>query len=113
MGRTQTDQNKNRRHETIALHTAASVDGAQDYPFCFNLAITGSGTDALSTGTLGEALYKETDPGFVYDIYASPLATYVIPGPAMYSGALTVSQTLPAAPTGYATGVASAKKFRA
>lgn len=101
------------RHETIALHAAASVGGAQNYPFCFNLAITSSGT-VNPAGTLGEALYSETDPGIVYDIYDSTLATYTIPGPALYTGAVSLTQTLPAAPTATASGVAQVKRsFRA
>ncbi|KAI1434005.1 lytic polysaccharide monooxygenase [Xylaria sp. CBS 124048] len=49
------------RHEIIALHGGESVDGAQNYPQCFNIAITGSGTDKPE-GTLGVDLYKEDDP---------------------------------------------------
>ncbi|KAG9246405.1 glycoside hydrolase family 61 protein [Calycina marina] len=91
------------RHETIALHSAQSVGGAQDYPFCVNLKVTGSGT-ANPAGTLGEALYQQTDPGFVYDIYASPLPTYTTPGPALYSGASSVKQTYQGVPTASSTG---------
>jgi len=97
------------RHETIALHAAQSVGGAQNYPFCFNLAVTSSGTDK-PVGVLGEALYNENDPGVVYDIYANTLAAYTIPGPTLYSAAVTVTQTLPAAPTGTGKGVASVKR---
>ena len=32
------------RHEIIALHSAEEEDGAQNYPQCFNLQVTGSGT---------------------------------------------------------------------
>ncbi|RDW92665.1 hypothetical protein BP5796_02059 [Coleophoma crateriformis] len=74
------------RHEIIALHGAGSTDGAQNYPQCINLEVTGSGTDSPS-GTLGTALYTETDPGILVNIYVD-LTTldYVIPGPALYSG---------------------------
>ncbi|KAJ3564845.1 hypothetical protein NPX13_g7707 [Xylaria arbuscula] len=34
------------RHETIALHSAGQENGAQNYPQCFNIEITGDGTDA-------------------------------------------------------------------
>ncbi|KAF7954707.1 hypothetical protein EAE96_005826 [Botrytis aclada] len=80
------------RHEIIALHSAGSEDGAQNYPQCINLEVSGSGTLAPK-GTLGEALYTPTDPGILVNIY-SPL-TYTIPGPAMYNS------------TGAATGAAS------
>jgi len=92
------------RHEILALHAAGQANGAQDYPQCFNLAITGTGTDKLTSGVLGTALMKATDPGVLFDLY-SAFTSYTIPGPALYSGAVTISQTLPAAPTATATGV--------
>ncbi|KAF7913250.1 hypothetical protein BELL_1181g00010 [Botrytis elliptica] len=89
------------RHEIIALHSAGSEDGAQNYPQCINLEVSGSGTLAPK-GTLGEALYTATDPGILVNIYSS--LTYTIPGPAMYNstGAAT------GAASGVASGVASA-----
>ncbi|ATZ53918.1 hypothetical protein BCIN_09g06750 [Botrytis cinerea B05.10] len=83
------------RHEIIALHSAGSEDGAQNYPQCINLEISGSGTLAPE-GTLGEALYTPTDPGILVNIYAA--LDYTIPGPAMYN----------ASGAGAATGAASA-----
>ncbi|KAI9689311.1 MAG: hypothetical protein M1822_009961 [Bathelium mastoideum] len=78
------------RHEIIALHSAEEAGGAQLYPHCVNLAITGSGTDK-PTGTLGTALYKEADPGIEVNIYAS-LASYVIPGPSPIASAVSMKQ---------------------
>lgn len=88
------------RHEIIALHSAGNADGAQNYPQCINLEITGSGT-AAPTGTAGEELYTPTDPGILVNIYQS-LSTYVIPGPTLWSGAANG-----AAATGSATAVAT------
>lgn len=45
------------RHEIIAMHGAGSEGGAQNYPFCVNIAITDGGSENPS-GTLGTALYK-------------------------------------------------------
>lgn len=67
------------RHEIIALHSANNKDGAQNYPQCINIEVTGGGSDAPE-GTLGEDLYHDTDPGILVDIY-EPIATYTIPGP--------------------------------
>lgn len=94
------------RHETVALHTAGTAGGAQVYPFCLNLAITSSGTDNPA-GVSAQTLYDINSPTLVYNIYAAlPLPAYTIPGPALYSGAITtLSQTLPAAPTATASGV--------
>lgn len=69
------------RHEIIALHSAYSTDGAQNYPQCVNLQVTGSGSEQPA-GTLGEALYKESDAGIVFDIY-SDFSSYTIPGPTL------------------------------
>ncbi|KAK5796200.1 hypothetical protein VI817_005485 [Penicillium citrinum] len=73
------------RHEIIALHSAGETNGAQNYPQCINLKVTGGGSDSPS-GTLGTALYKNTDAGIKVNIYQS-LSNYEIPGPALYTGA--------------------------
>lgn len=95
------------RHETIALHSAGSEGGAQAYPQCVNLKVSGGGS-ATPAGVLGTALYTTTDPGIKINIY-SGLTSYVIPGPDLYSGAINITQTLPAAPTssGIATPLAA------
>ncbi|KAH7327040.1 putative endoglucanase [Rhexocercosporidium sp. MPI-PUGE-AT-0058] len=72
------------RHEMIALHSAGQADGAQNYPFCINLEVSGSGTDSPE-GVLGTSLYTPTDPGILVSIYTAGL-TYDIPGPALYAG---------------------------
>ncbi|GIJ92552.1 hypothetical protein Asppvi_001830 [Aspergillus pseudoviridinutans] len=90
------------RHELIALHSAEEKDGAQNYPQCFNLKVTGSGTDSPA-GTLGTELYTESDPGIMVNIYSS-ISSYTVPGPAMYSGAVSITQTTSAiTSTGTAT----------
>jgi hypothetical protein len=100
------------RHEIIALHSAGQANGAQNYPQCFNLQITGSGT-ATPAGTLGTALYKADDAGILANIYTSPV-TYEIPGPALIDGAASIEQTSSAitasgtAVTGSATAAPSA-----
>lgn len=71
------------RHETIALHGGGSANGAQAYPQCINIAVTGSGTKALPAGTLGVNLYKATDPGILVNPYTT-ITNYVIPGPKLW-----------------------------
>lgn len=73
------------RHEIIALHSAGDENGAQNYPQCFNLEVTGSGT-ASPEGVLGTALYTPDDAGIKVGIY-SPMDSYSIPGPALWDGA--------------------------
>lgn len=70
------------RHEIIALHGAGSTNGAQNYPQCVNLKVSGSGTTALPAGVTGTALYKNTDPGILFNLYVS-FTSYPIPGPAI------------------------------
>merc|ERR1712000_445263 len=98
------------RHEIIALHSAGQADGAQNYPFCVNLEVTGSGTDSPE-GVLGTALYTPTDAGILVSIYTAG-ATYEIPGPALYAGGsgsgstpVASSPAVSAAPTTLATAV--------
>ncbi|KAK5163601.1 uncharacterized protein LTR77_010550 [Saxophila tyrrhenica] len=73
------------RHEIIALHGAGSTNGAQNYPQCINLKISGSGS-GVPSGTPSTKLYKATDPGILVSIYQT-LKSYKIPGPALWKGA--------------------------
>ena len=80
------------RHEIIALHSAGDTNGAQNYPQCINLEITSDGTD-VPDGEPATSFYKEDDPGIKINIYTS-LSTYTIPGPTLWSGAMSaISQT--------------------
>ncbi|CAG9947549.1 unnamed protein product [Clonostachys rosea f. rosea IK726] len=72
------------RHEIIALHGAGSLNGAQNYPQCFNVKVTGSGTKNPS-GVLGTALYKSTDPGIYMNPYTT-ITSYAMPGPTLWTG---------------------------
>ncbi|KAL6238513.1 hypothetical protein BDW75DRAFT_227942 [Aspergillus navahoensis] len=85
------------RHEIIALHGAGAKDGAQNYPQCINLKVTGSGT-ATPAGTLGTELYKDTDAGILVNIW-NALSSYVIPGPALYTAGSGDSVSNTATPT--------------
>ncbi|KAK6193116.1 Transcription factor bye1 [Pestalotiopsis sp. IQ-011] len=73
------------RHEIIALHGAGTLNGAQNYPQCFNIAVTGSGSSSLPTGTLGVNLYKNTDPGIYFNPYVT-ITSYAMPGPTLWTG---------------------------
>lgn len=93
------------RHEIIALHGAEDLDGAQNYPQCINLQVTGSGT-ATPSGTLGTALYKDTDPGIYVDIW-NTLSTYIIPGPTLYTAGSTATATSATTTTAAETSAAT------
>ncbi|KAF7908163.1 uncharacterized protein EAF01_003918 [Botrytis porri] len=76
------------RHEIIALHSAEQANGAQNYPQCVNLWVSGTGSavPASADTVLGTALYTETDAGVNVNIYAS-LASYDVPGPTQWASA--------------------------
>lgn len=73
------------RHEIFALHIADKIGGAQSYPQCINLKITGSGTEAPE-GIGAMKFYGEKDVGILIDIWGFN-GTYVIPGPRIWDGA--------------------------
>ncbi|OBU00141.1 hypothetical protein VE01_01685 [Pseudogymnoascus verrucosus] len=72
------------RHEIIACHGCTSLNGAQNYPFCVNIDVTGSGT-ANPVGTVASSLYKSNDPGILFNPYVT-MTSYKIPGPALWTG---------------------------
>jgi hypothetical protein len=74
------------RHEIIALHSAGNDNGAQFYPQCLNLKVTGSGSVAPSGGVAGTSLYKRNDPGVLFTLWTNP-SSYPIPGPALWTAA--------------------------
>lgn len=78
------------RHEIIALHSAGQENGAQNYPQCVNIQVTGGGSDSPS-GVLGTELYKADDAGILFNIYQT-LDSYPMPGPELYSGAVDAAQ---------------------
>lgn len=83
------------RHETIALHSAGSEGGAQNYPQCMNIEITGGGSDNPE-GTVGTKLYTPQDKGILFNVYGGDNSAYVVPGPKLYGAG---SSTTPATPT--------------
>ncbi|KAI9170903.1 Polysaccharide monooxygenase Cel61a [Paramyrothecium foliicola] len=72
------------RHEILALHSAGQPNGAQAYPQCINIKVTGGGS-LRPAGVKGTSLYRANDPGVVFDLYNSP-TSYPIPGPALVAG---------------------------
>ncbi|KAH8823790.1 glycoside hydrolase family 61 protein F [Flagelloscypha sp. PMI_526] len=73
------------RHEIIALHSAYAYPGAQWYPSCIQIQVTGSGTGYPSSFVSFPGAYTASTPGVVYDVYTNTSA-YPIPGPAVWSG---------------------------
>jgi hypothetical protein len=80
------------RHEIIALHSAGQENGAQNYPKCINIDVSGSGTESPA-GVTADKLYTPTDPGIEVNVYSGDLSGYKIPGPALFSGASSGSSS--------------------
>ncbi|KAM0354375.1 hypothetical protein ACHAPU_001419 [Fusarium lateritium] len=91
------------RHEIIALHSAGQENGAQNYPQCFNLEVTGSGSE-LPEGVAGTSLYTASEKGIVFNLYNNP-TSYPIPGPKLAIGG-SASGASPATPSKTATPAA-------
>ncbi|RYP22438.1 hypothetical protein DL765_001650 [Monosporascus sp. GIB2] len=67
-------------NEIIALHAAWQFPGAQFYPGCHQVKVTGSGTVVPSTNLVSfPGAYKGSEPGITYDAYKPQ--PYTIPGP--------------------------------
>ncbi|KAK2009516.1 hypothetical protein LZ32DRAFT_608420 [Colletotrichum eremochloae] len=84
------------RHEIIALHAASSYPGAQFYPSCHQIEVTGSGSTNPSDLVAFPGAYKGSDAGITYNAYqAQP---YTVPGPKVFScsGSAPISSAAPA-----------------
>ncbi|KAI3397523.1 hypothetical protein diail_10615 [Diaporthe ilicicola] len=86
------------RHEIIALHSAYSYPGAQFYPGCHQIKVTGGGSTTPSDLVAFPGAYKGTDAGITYDAYKA--AEYTVPGPALFtcSGSGSSSGSSPGSP---------------
>ncbi|KAF2262284.1 endoglucanase B [Lojkania enalia] len=99
------------RAEMIAFHEGEvsflknPIRGAQFYPNCVQIEVTGDGTVELPEGVSFPGAYSYDDPGIVYDIYCSTdtkktrttacTTTYPIPGPTVWSGAWAETTGVP------------------
>ncbi|EMD66687.1 hypothetical protein GGP41_008095 [Bipolaris sorokiniana] len=71
------------RHEVLALHSAYKYPGAQFYPGCHQLKVTGGGSTKPSGLVSFPGAYKGTDAGIAYNAYTAQ--TYPIPGPKLFT----------------------------
>jgi len=94
------------RGEIIALHEAFQLGGAQPYVDCVELTISGTGT-ATPAGVQFPGAYSNNDPGIYYNLYATPMAPYVIPGPKLYVSGSSSGSASGSAPGGSGSGSAS------
>ncbi|PPQ99263.1 hypothetical protein CVT24_009308 [Panaeolus cyanescens] len=74
------------RHEIIALHSAYNYPGAQVYPSCIQVQVTGSGNAFPTSFVSFPGAYNANTPGIKFDVYSNPNLQYPIPGPAVWTG---------------------------
>ncbi|KAI0179572.1 glycoside hydrolase family 61 protein [Hypoxylon sp. FL1284] len=73
------------RVESIALHQAQSVGGAQIYLSCAQIEVTDGGSGTPGPLVAFPGAYRANDPGLIWSYY--PVATsYTAPGPAVWTG---------------------------
>ncbi|KAI1394260.1 glycoside hydrolase family 61 protein [Hypoxylon trugodes] len=73
------------RVESIALHQAQSVGGAQIYLSCAQIEVTGGGNGKPGPLVAFPGAYQASDPGLLWSYYPVP-TTYTAPGPAVWTG---------------------------
>ena len=71
------------RHEIIALHSAYAYPGAQFYPGCHQVKVSGGGSKTPTGLVAFPGAYKASDAGITYDAYKAQ--TYTVPGPAVFT----------------------------
>jgi cellulase len=88
-------------HESNVAYNTNSARGAQFYPSCAQVEVTGSGTAVPDEKFDFNKGYTYSDKGIVVDIYSFS-GSYSIPGPAVWKGTSTgagsSSETAPEAP---------------
>ncbi|KAM0545130.1 hypothetical protein ACHAPJ_011475 [Fusarium lateritium] len=72
-------------HEADASHAENEARGAQFYPSCAQVEVTGSGTAVPDEKFDFNKGYTEKDAGIVFNLYGS-YSSYEIPGPAVWKG---------------------------
>lgn len=86
------------RQEIIGLHEADtaydqnSARGAQFYPSCIQIEVTGSGSATPDTNFALPGGYSDADPGVVFNLYGT-FTSYTIPGPDVWSEASSGSSS--------------------
>ncbi|KAF3920815.1 Endoglucanase-4 [Dactylellina cionopaga] len=104
------------RHEILGLHVASTVNGAQFYPSCVHLKVTGSGSDSPSGVALPGAYDPNDTNGILISLYQinQGQKVYTAPGGPVWSKAAPALQTAATAtnaaysPTSYAPSVRNA-----
>ncbi|BGP38982.1 hypothetical protein JCM10450v2_002938 [Rhodotorula kratochvilovae] len=82
------------RFDIVGLHEAQSAGGAQFYPNCAQVEVTGSGKTALPKGVSIPGFFTASTPGVVWVYYSGTYDTkldYVAPGTGVWDGSSSYS----------------------
>ncbi|KAI0327461.1 hypothetical protein GY45DRAFT_1257053 [Cubamyces sp. BRFM 1775] len=71
------------RHEIIALQLAVSMGGAEFYPSCTQVRVSGNGNGAPNATVSFPGAYSDSDPGIFDPNVYNPGSSYTFPGPAI------------------------------
>ncbi|PVG02833.1 glycoside hydrolase [Serendipita vermifera] len=74
------------RYENLALHGGSHLGGAQFYPVCIQLTVTGAGTVSPTGNLAFPGAYSATDPGILFNPYNEDEVNdaYIPPGGPVY-----------------------------
>ncbi|KZP25045.1 lytic polysaccharide monooxygenase [Athelia psychrophila] len=102
------------RHEIINLALAVTNGGAEFYPSCSQLTVTGSGTAKPADSELVSfpGAYKDADPGITINVYDA-LTSYPFPGPAVASFVSGASSNSSSSGSGSSSAAESSSKSAA
>ncbi|KAK1657969.1 family 61 glycosyl hydrolase [Colletotrichum godetiae] len=73
-------------HESDTTYDVNPARGAQFYPSCAQLEITGTGSDVPPQNFDFTTGYKYTDAGIHFNLYSADASTYKAPGPEVWTG---------------------------
>ncbi|CAM1506273.1 Fc.00g059140.m01.CDS01 [Cosmosporella sp. VM-42] len=101
------------RQEIIAHHESETTfdvnpaRGAQFYPSCVQIEVTGSGSTVPDQGFDFNTDYTYADPGIHFNIYGD-FSSYPIPGPEVFSGSGSGSGSSPSSSSAVAASTSAA-----
>ncbi|GAA5895033.1 hypothetical protein JCM6882_008269 [Rhodosporidiobolus microsporus] len=81
------------RFDLLALHEGDRVGGAQFYPNCAQITVTGSGKQELPAGVAIPGFITQDTPGVFFNMYTNPddVLKYVAPGTGVWDGSASYS----------------------
>ncbi|OBR04337.1 Glycosyl hydrolase family 61 [Colletotrichum higginsianum IMI 349063] len=73
-------------HESDTTYDVNPARGAQFYPACIQVEVTGTGSEVPPQNFDFQTGYTYADPGIHYNLYSADATTYKAPGPEVWTG---------------------------